>query len=276
MLRPLPGPAVQVGMQNSALGAVLASVHFPAHPLAAVPCAISGEAALPALWLVFRVLSPCRSGRLLLPGCWPFTPRASDVHQSFEHQMPALNSPPLCAACMHSVMGSLLAAVWRGRPTGELGTQDVEVEEPLAELAGAAAAVESAVESVVGSAASTVVDTVAAAGATVLTAAARSVGVVHRSSAGPGSSGSASFGRSLHGGSGSASFGRSVLPSVGRRAGSTAASSSGAASSSLAAVSNQGSQGAGLACSGSGDDGGSGTQQRLSQQEMQRLLGDDF
>ncbi len=38
--RPL---SLQVGMQNSALGAVLASVHFAAYPLAAVPCAISGE-----------------------------------------------------------------------------------------------------------------------------------------------------------------------------------------------------------------------------------------
>lgn len=49
-------------MQNSALGAVLAAAHFPAHPLAVVPCAIS--------------------------------------------------------ACTHSVMGSLLAAVWRTRPAG--------------------------------------------------------------------------------------------------------------------------------------------------------------
>lgn len=38
-------------MQNSALGAVLATAHFPAHPLAAVPCAISG-------------------GALQLLGCW--------------------------------------------------------------------------------------------------------------------------------------------------------------------------------------------------------------
>ncbi|PRW60740.1 putative sodium metabolite cotransporter chloroplastic [Chlorella sorokiniana] len=110
--------SIEVGMQNSALGAVLASVHFPAHPLAAVPCAIS--------------------------------------------------------ACMHSVMGSLLAAVWRGQPTGEFASQDVEVEDPLAELAGAAAAVETAVEAAVGTAASTVAGTVAAAGATVLSAAARS------------------------------------------------------------------------------------------------------
>ena len=63
MLRPLPGPAVQVGMQNSALGAVLASVHFAAYPLAAVPCAISGEfvplyciVLLAALW--FLVCAP--------------------------------------------------------------------------------------------------------------------------------------------------------------------------------------------------------------------------
>lgn len=51
--------SIEVGMQNSALGAVLATAHFPAHPLAAVPCAIS--------------------------------------------------------ACVHSVMGSLLAAFWRFR-----------------------------------------------------------------------------------------------------------------------------------------------------------------
>ncbi len=47
-------------MQNSTLGAVLASVHFAADPLVAVPCAIS--------------------------------------------------------ACTHSVLGSLLAAYWRGKP----------------------------------------------------------------------------------------------------------------------------------------------------------------
>lgn len=33
--------SIEVGMQNSALGALLASLHFAAHPLAAVPCAIS-------------------------------------------------------------------------------------------------------------------------------------------------------------------------------------------------------------------------------------------
>lgn len=49
--------SIEVGMQNSALGAVLAGQHFSANPLAAVPCAIS--------------------------------------------------------ACMHSVLGSLLAAAWR-------------------------------------------------------------------------------------------------------------------------------------------------------------------
>eukprot|EP00884_Botryococcus_braunii_P012880 jgi/Botrbrau1/21593/Bobra.43_1s0003.1 len=51
--------SIEVGMQNSALGAVLALQHFPALPLAAVPCAIS--------------------------------------------------------ACMHSLLGSGLAAFWRGR-----------------------------------------------------------------------------------------------------------------------------------------------------------------
>jgi hypothetical protein len=45
-LRPHRNPSrsdlrLQVGMQNSALGALLASLHFAAHPLAAVPCAIS-------------------------------------------------------------------------------------------------------------------------------------------------------------------------------------------------------------------------------------------
>ncbi|KAI7837575.1 hypothetical protein COHA_008588 [Chlorella ohadii] len=215
--------SIEVGMQNSALGAVLASVHFPAHPLAAVPCAIS--------------------------------------------------------ACMHSVMGSLLAAVWRGRPTGELGTQDGEVGEPPAELAGAAAAVESAVEAAVGSAASTVAGTVAAAGANVLTAATRGMGAGKRGGAGPGSSGSASFGRSSHGGSGSASFGRSRLPAASKQA--SAAGGSGSGTGGSPAVSNQGSQGAGLASSDSSADGDGGTgapteQQRLSQQQMQRLLGGDF
>lgn len=52
--------SIEVGMQNSALGAMLAMKHFAANPLAAVPCAIS--------------------------------------------------------ACTHSVMGSLLAAFWRGQP----------------------------------------------------------------------------------------------------------------------------------------------------------------
>ena len=33
--------SIEVGMQNSALGALLASAHFPAAPLAAVPCALS-------------------------------------------------------------------------------------------------------------------------------------------------------------------------------------------------------------------------------------------
>ena len=33
--------SIEVGMQNSALGALLATAHFPANPLAAVPCAIS-------------------------------------------------------------------------------------------------------------------------------------------------------------------------------------------------------------------------------------------
>jgi BASS family bile acid:Na+ symporter len=33
--------AIEVGMQNSGLGVVLAQRHFPADPLAAVPCAIS-------------------------------------------------------------------------------------------------------------------------------------------------------------------------------------------------------------------------------------------
>jgi BASS family bile acid:Na+ symporter len=33
--------SIEVGMQNSGLGVVLAQKHFPAEPLAAVPCAIS-------------------------------------------------------------------------------------------------------------------------------------------------------------------------------------------------------------------------------------------
>lgn len=55
--------SIEVGMQNSALGAMLASVHFPANVLAPVPCAIS--------------------------------------------------------ACTHSVLGSLLAAYWRGKPVND-------------------------------------------------------------------------------------------------------------------------------------------------------------
>ena len=66
---------LQVGMQNSALGAVLAAVHF-SDPLTAVPCALS--------------------------------------------------------ACLHSLMGSVLAAAWRasdnskqsGALTGPSGTSD--------------------------------------------------------------------------------------------------------------------------------------------------------
>ncbi len=48
--------SIEVGMQNSALAAVLCSVHFPAHPLAPVPCAISAcmhsllGSALAGLW----------------------------------------------------------------------------------------------------------------------------------------------------------------------------------------------------------------------------------
>ncbi len=58
VLRP-PVWCTQVGMQNSTLGAVLASLHF-SDPLVAAPCALS--------------------------------------------------------SCTHSVMGSLLAAYWRGKP----------------------------------------------------------------------------------------------------------------------------------------------------------------
>jgi BASS family bile acid:Na+ symporter len=32
---------LQVGMQNSALASVLASVHFPSQPMAVVPCVLS-------------------------------------------------------------------------------------------------------------------------------------------------------------------------------------------------------------------------------------------
>lgn len=68
--------SIEVGMQNSALGALLASAHFPLNPLAAMPCALS--------------------------------------------------------ACIHSVMGSLLAAFWRTRPTGEeaLSAAVSEPEQP--------------------------------------------------------------------------------------------------------------------------------------------------
>lgn len=41
LTRLLAGQLVEVGMQNSGLGVVLARRHFPAEPLTAVPCAIS-------------------------------------------------------------------------------------------------------------------------------------------------------------------------------------------------------------------------------------------
>lgn len=69
--------SIEVGMQNSALGAVLATAHFPAHPLAAVPCAIS--------------------------------------------------------ACMHSVIGSLLAAYWRTQPT-DVQPSSIPAEGAVVEL----------------------------------------------------------------------------------------------------------------------------------------------
>ena len=62
--------SIEVGMQNSALGALLATQHFPANPLAAVPCAIS--------------------------------------------------------ACMHSTLGSLLAAFWSSRIPDDITEKEEE------------------------------------------------------------------------------------------------------------------------------------------------------
>ena len=52
--------SIEVGMQNSGLGVVLAQKHFPAEPLTAVPCAISS--------VVHSVLGS------LLAGCWRLRP----------------------------------------------------------------------------------------------------------------------------------------------------------------------------------------------------------
>lgn len=94
-------------MQNSALGALLASLHFPAHPLAAVPCAISGAdraaGQLRARCLPFTEVPRARFGCPPLPSCLcaPLTPA----------------TPAPAAACTHSIMGSLLAGYWRTQPT---------------------------------------------------------------------------------------------------------------------------------------------------------------
>ena len=52
--------SIEVGLQNSGLGVVLAQRHFPAEPLTAVPCAISS--------VVHSVLGS------LLAGCWRMRP----------------------------------------------------------------------------------------------------------------------------------------------------------------------------------------------------------
>jgi bile acid:Na+ symporter, BASS family len=71
---------LQVGMQNSTLGASLAIMHF-ADPLAATPCAVS--------------------------------------------------------ACMHSVIGSLLAAYWQRKAPGDVAEADVKVMEQIESGTGA-------------------------------------------------------------------------------------------------------------------------------------------
>jgi hypothetical protein len=70
-------------MQNSALGALLAAAHFPANPLAVVPCALS--------------------------------------------------------ACVHSVMGSMLAAYWRTRAPEEEAEEGSRAGKPAAARAAAPA-----------------------------------------------------------------------------------------------------------------------------------------
>lgn len=162
---------------------------------------------------------------------------------------------PTPAACMHSVMGSLLAAVWRGQPTGEEeGEQDwgLTMEEEALALGVATLAASTS--------------TLAASAAAAVSGAAAVVGrgLVGRDSAAPrlvGGSGSVGFRSS--GGSGGASFGRPVaaveIQPVVRPASSTA----GAAASS--AVSNQGTQGGCLASSPAG-------QQVLSGEELSKLL----
>lgn len=63
--------SIEVGMQNSALAAVLCSIHFPAHPLAPVPCAISAclhsllGSALAGLWRLQP--PPCEPDSLPAP-----------------------------------------------------------------------------------------------------------------------------------------------------------------------------------------------------------------
>ena len=64
--------SIEVGMQNSGLGVVLAQKHFPAEPLTAVPCAISS--------VVHSVIGS------LLAGWWRLRPdgRAADNHPHSE------------------------------------------------------------------------------------------------------------------------------------------------------------------------------------------------
>jgi BASS family bile acid:Na+ symporter len=64
--------SIEVGMQNSGLGVVLAQKHFPAEPLTAVPCAISSVThsvigSLLAGWWRLRPDSPGGRGVSLSP-----------------------------------------------------------------------------------------------------------------------------------------------------------------------------------------------------------------
>lgn len=110
-------------MQNSALGAVLATAHFPAHPLAAVPCAISGAHRWQA-GSAMQGLVPPACDRLASASKVVEQPLACPVRRSTlpptSTPMPPILAPslPHPAACMHSVMGSMLAAFWRRQPAG--------------------------------------------------------------------------------------------------------------------------------------------------------------
>ncbi|GAB4817303.1 hypothetical protein N2152v2_004349 [Parachlorella kessleri] len=127
--------AFQLGMRNSALAALLAALHFPGHPLAAVPCALSACAhtilgCLVAAWWRWRV-----------PGSEPRGPQQAQ-------QLPLLAPLVACyrAACQQHIpqllgmASSLLAATQEqlAAPTGQaqelslLGTPPTQRLSPTA------------------------------------------------------------------------------------------------------------------------------------------------